>query len=362
MNKRIFILVAFLANIINAQAQKPKLAVLKIDNQIKSLASENITELARIQLTKFQKFEIVDRYEINSMLKSSEIDYENCFSLSCLVESGKRLNADLVVSGAIDKLGESLYVRFRIIDVKSAVITEDVVKEFIYLPEKITPMVTIALNELIGIPNDKTLEKSLSSTSSYESAVNNPHYNTLALNGPRMGYAFLTGSNAYTMKREKNEGGYNVYPALFQFGYQYEVQYLTEGKLQALVEFIPIISGLDQGLFIPSLTIMNGIRSNVNGLEFAIGPTFSIVKEAVFVKNGDGNYVFEESFIKTTQDIETIKRMDSRGNPTIKSSVVAAVGYSFKSGKLNIPVNVFFVPGNNGFRYGFSFGFNARKN
>ena len=54
-------------------------------------------------------------------------------------------------------------------------------------------------------------------------------------------------------------------------------------------------------------------------------------------------------------------RMDSRGNVEIQSYVVLAAGYSLKSGKLNIPLNIFVIPSKTSTRYGFSFGFNIRK-
>jgi hypothetical protein len=54
-------------------------------------------------------------------------------------------------------------------------------------------------------------------------------------------------------------------------------------------------------------------------------------------------------------------RTDSRGNPTITTGFVVAAGRTFKSGKLNIPVNGYLVPSANGVLFGVSFGFNARS-
>ena len=122
---------------------------------------------------------------------------------------------------------------------------------------------------------------------------------------------------------------------MWQFGYQFEKQYLNTGDIQVLFEFIPMINGLDQGLFQPSFTVLHGIRSNKTGLEFAFGPTMRISR------------------------LESKTRMlDSRGIPLWNSDFVLAVGRSFRSGKMNIPVNVFFVPNRNGHRFGLSFGFN----
>jgi hypothetical protein len=225
-------------------------------------------------------------------------------------------------------------------------------------------MISICVNEMIGIENDPLIVKSLSNKESYESAVNNPYYQTLSLSGPRMGYTFFTGEMASVIQAPKNQGGYDGLPAFFQMGYQFEKQYLNEGKWQALFEFIPLVSGLDQGLFVPSFTVMNGIRSNKNGLEFAVGPSVNLSREATFY-NVDGRWLRPSEFDPldniNTNGLESKSVMDSRGIVALKSYVVLAAGYSLKSGKLNIPINVFVIPSKTSTRYGFSFGFNVRK-
>jgi len=54
-------------------------------------------------------------------------------------------------------------------------------------------------------------------------------------------------------------------------------------------------------------------------------------------------------------------RIDSRGIPKLNSAFVIAAGRTLKSGKLNVPINVYFIPQRSGFRYGLSFGFNAKS-
>ena len=58
---------------------------------------------------------------------------------------------------------------------------------------------------------------------------------------------------------------------------------------------------------------------------------------------------------------EAESRFDSRGERQFDTGFVFAVGKSFKSGKLNIPVNAFFIPRRDGNRIGISVGFNAKK-
>ena len=56
---------------------------------------------------------------------------------------------------------------------------------------------------------------------------------------------------------------------------------------------------------------------------------------------------------------DVVKRLDSRGNLVTVPSFVVAIGKTFKSGKLNIPVNAFFIPNSDGHRFGISVGFNT---
>ena len=341
------------------KAQNPRLAVINLDNQVRELSSNNLTELLRIELSKHNMFEVVDRYEVAEVLSAKGEDASNCLSKGCLVKAGKDLKVAKVVSGNLDQLGESIYLRIRMIDVKSESVSKEVVKEYLYLPEKINVMISIAINELLGVQNDQLLEKSLTSKESYENALNNPHYDVLKLSGPRMGYTFLLGETAEILKAPESKGGFDAYPAMFQFGYQFEKQYLNEGKFQALFEFIPMVSGLDQQMFVPSFTFMNGLRNNVNGVEFAIGPSFNFVKQSRQFMDSTGTWRRTREF-ENIHEADEKFRMDSKGDFALKSYVVVAAGFSLKSGKMNIPINAFVIPAKESLRFGFSFGFNAR--
>jgi hypothetical protein len=123
-----------------------------------------------------------------------------------------------------------------------------------------------------------------------------------------------------------------------------------------------MVTGLDQGMFIPSLTIFNGIRSNRTGLEFAVGPGINFSKELrMWQVEGDDTWYNEYNSTDNSYDYDTEWRADSRGVARMKSYIVIAAGYSFKSGKLNIPVNAYVVPAKENMRFGISFGFNAKR-
>ena len=62
-----------------------------------------------------------------------------------------------------------------------------------------------------------------------------------------------------------------MFRVMIQFGYQFEWQYMSAGNMQALIEFIPLISGMEKGRFIPSVTLINGFRHSRTGWDSAFG-------------------------------------------------------------------------------------------
>jgi TolB-like protein len=313
--------------------QLQSIAVLSIDAQGFALSPAQMANLTRLELLKLNAYNVVDRHDIDYAMQENDIDPSKCFSSTCLIAVGKKLHADKVLTGTVEVLGEKIVVSFRLIDLATQSVSKTVVEEFLNLPDQVPAMIKLTLQKMFYQQVDKDLMQNLTKQNAYESAVNVPDTDKLNLSGPRMGITVFSGNIGKLYKLEKDKGGFDASTVMFQFGYQWEVQYLNSGNFQALFEFIPIITGLDQGLFIPSCSILHGLRSNKIGLEFALGPIFSIVK----MRDG---------------------RLDSRGEPTWNTGFVFGAGKSFKSGRMNFPVNIFFIPGKNGHRYGLSVGFN----
>lgn len=88
------------------------------------------------------------------------------------------------------------------------------------------------------------------------------------------------------------------------YGWQWESRFADGGEVTGIVEWIALVGGMEQGLFLPSVSSMVGARTS-KGIEFAMGPNLSLGGIAM----------------------------------------VFGAGYNFKSGKLNMPVNIGFVPG-----------------
>ncbi len=328
--------------------QKPKITVLNIDTKGIMLDSKGpavdpvmMGNLVRVELTKIDTFEVMDKYDATYLIEKNKLKIENCYGKLCLVELARIIKADKMFTGSVEVIGQSILVTMRLIDVKEETIEKTQVIEFLNIPEELPNMLAITIRKMFGLHNDDVIVTKLTKRYDYESLLNNPREEQLCLTGTRMGFTVLTGGQAQQLAAKRSDGGFDIQvPVMFQFGYQFEKQYLNAGQAQALFEFIPMITGLDHGMLIPSITFMNGIRDNRHGWEFAFGPTTSAV---------------------TLMNVNGTDRMDSRGTLGLSWGFVFAFGKTYKSGKLNIPFNVFVIPNNDGIRFGASFGFNAKN-
>jgi hypothetical protein len=140
----------------------------------------------------------------------------------------------------------------------------------------------------------------------------------LRLAGPRVGFTILSQRYADHLNREFNSG---LNPFITQFGWQFETRMFTlDNGVTGLFEFVPLVGGLEQGKFLPSLSALIGVRG-AKGLEFGVGPNVSLA--------GAG--------------------------------LVFAVGTNFQAQGVNFPVNVAVAPSRQGGRFSLLFGFNSRK-
>lgn len=361
--KKLFVSISLmLLAIVNLSAQKNKVTVLNIDTRGVNYDPYQMGSIVRTALDKLDLFEVMDKYDVNYVIDKNKLEITNCYGKLCLVEIGKVINADKMLTGSVELLGKSIIVTLKLIDVKSETVEKTTIMEFLELPEELPAMIMTTINTMFDKKNDAILLERLTKKNNFESTINTPNEPILKLNGPRMGFVMFTGQQYNQLRRSEAEGGYDAFPVMFQFGYQFEKQYLNEGNFQALFEFIPIITGLDQGKFFPSISILNGLRSNLNGWEFAFGPTFGFDQKADGYFDNGGKWHLQEEWTSTTPNTYSIvKRSDSRGDYYGNSYFVIAVGKTIKSGKMNIPINAFFIPTKSGMRFGVSFGYNAKR-
>ncbi|MDG2344176.1 MAG: CsgG/HfaB family protein [Flavobacteriales bacterium] len=364
-------------------------AVVSVYTQGVKISPEMAESLLRIELTKSEKFNVFDKLDMLEILTEQQIDVSNCFGKNCLLNIGKIADVDKMITGSIENLGKKIVMTVKILDVRSGKYDKIAVEEFINLDTELQIMMQITLNKGLGIENDPDM---LNNFVYYNLPPEAP-ITYAKNNGPRMGVALVTGDMSTILQADLADGGWDLpFPVLTQLGYQLEGAYLSAGNFQALIEGMVLLTGVEQGMFNPSFTFINGFRNSKNGWEFGFGPTFRFSKSAWGyydnisaagvhsqgsnndiwnpLTNNNGSVLQNEpSFLtetithangdEVTYNVE--RRMDSRGPVAFSPAFVFAIGKTFKSGYLNIPVNLFLSSSKSGQFVGLSMGFNIAK-
>ena len=134
-----------------------------------------------------------------------------------------------------------------------------------------------------------------------------------SLAGPRLGTVYITSSitsgflnNEVALFDEEMPQDYKDGKGAITslYGWQFESRFADGGDITGIVEWIILAGGIERGKLLPSVSSLVGVRTS-SGLEFAVGPNLSIGGIAM----------------------------------------VFGMGYNFKVGELNMPVNFAFVPG-----------------
>ncbi len=346
---------------------KPIAALLAVESKGVIQDQEAVNFMLNLELEKAGIYSLLDKYETSDILKKNNLETKNCFGRSCVIAAGKALKTDKIITANIDRFGEKIIITLKVFDIKTESLEKTDVTEYLNLQPELQKMIEISVQKLAGIKPDPNIADLLVN---YDMPIESPK-TRLRLNGPRMGASLAFGDAASVMTAKEGDGGFNMYPAMFNFGWQHEWQYLSSGNFQALIEGVALIGGLESGKMIPSLSILNGFRVGKNGWEFAFGPSFRVVKKASGFF-GDGNHGTEDGKWYYDGDPQfnnfynplwysREERVDSRGQNALSTSLILAAGKTFKSGYLNIPVNVYISPRKEGTIVGFSFGFNVYR-
>ena len=351
------------------EQQKPTIAVINIDyRSLRTVDSESICYMVRLELEKTGLYNVMDRYEVNELIAKNNLDISDCFAKSCLVATGRVLGISKMLSGSVELLGAKLVITLRLIDVTTGSVEKSIATEFLNLPE-LQKMIRISVQQIAGVDPDVTVVNQLID---YDVPIQSPK-NAYHLNGPRIGFSYMIGNDAKIATSPVTRGGFDMFQVAFQFGWQQEIQYISAGSFQALIENIFLIGGLESGRCIPNYTPLLGFRFGKNAWEFAFGPTFRLIEQAqgfydvnglIGTKNAwhlqqDWAAYNPKTPFPLTYDLVT--RLDSRGSLAISTGLVIAVGRTFHSGYLNIPVNMYVAPRKEGTSAGAAFGFNIQK-
>lgn len=359
MNKvivAIALLFGLIAGVKGGYAQnREKIAVIGIDVKGIGIDQETFRNMVLLELEKANKYEVLDRYDVGDVLQKNDVDVKGCFGKTCQVEVGKMLNADKMLTGNVDKFGNRFIFIFRLIDVRAESVIMTDVMEYIDQPEYLSTMLRMSINNMMGIPNDRHLVDLLVT---YDQPITSLS-TTLNLDGPRVGVTYFWGSYADRMRAPSSEGGFDMYPASVMIGYQFEKRFLSAGDFQALFELIPSIIGMESGQIIPSLSGMVGFRFNNSGFEFGLGPVIRGTRVAEGYFDDEKKWHLLQEDQSSLPQFPVIKTLDNRGDFGISYGMIFAIGKTFRSGYLNMPVNLYYSPRKEGSVMGLVLGFNV---
>lgn len=340
---------------------KPYVAVVGIDSKGLEYDSESLEYMVRLELEKSNVYNVIDKYDMSEILKASNIDVKDCLGKTCVVAAGKALKTDKMITGYVERFGEKIVISLKVIDVKTEAVEKQDATEYLNLQEELQKMIAISVQKVLGLTPDKELVNLLVN---YDVPINSPRTKA-QFSGPRMGATMMFGDAAKVYTAKESEGGFNMYPVMFNFGWQQEIQYLSAGNFAALVEILPMIGGLESGKVVPSLTLMNGFRMGKGGWEVAFGPSFRFVQKAWGYYDSTGAWTvtnkWDRQYLADGTELPLEKRLDSRGRINLSTSLMLSVGRTFKSGYLNIPVNIYGSFRKEGTIVGVSCGFNITR-
>lgn len=374
MKKTILLLTTCLIGIFSqAQTdQVPTIAVANPNVNGLTVKPESVAKMMRLEAIKLNKYKVYDEYDMADVLKAKEEYRSQCYGQNCLLKLGAELNVDYVMCGSVDGLGNKIALTLKIVDVKNQTLYKSSVKEFDNQDTEIQRMIEILLYEMHGFTVDKVIADRLAFKNEVITSNNIGKINN---SGPRIGGAALVGSLNEFATRPTSEGGLDIAPFVSMIGYQFEGQYVGTENFSALVEGIINVSGLEQGKFLPSFTLMNGFRFGKSGWEFAFGPRLSVkhTSQGFFdtdnLYSQNGKYFSESDWVKyaannqvTLNEAYTFEEnLDMRGSSKLSTSFVVGFGRTFRAGSLNVPVNLFYTSQKGGGFAGINVGFNVQK-
>ena len=72
----------------------------------------------RVVTTKTEQFNIIDKLDLQEIIKENEIDVSNCFGKKCLLSVGKAAKVNKVITGSIESLGKKIVVTVKILNIQ----------------------------------------------------------------------------------------------------------------------------------------------------------------------------------------------------------------------------------------------------
>ena len=97
------------------------MAILDLDSEegISDSEARILTQTLTNKMIELSEYVIIERANIDKVLKEQKFQHSGCTDSECAVEIGQLLNVDLIIIGAAGKIGSTYTLQTRIINVKT---------------------------------------------------------------------------------------------------------------------------------------------------------------------------------------------------------------------------------------------------
>ncbi len=161
---RLFLLCIALAFIsVAAGPTKPTLAVLELEAiNIKKSDVLALTEKLRYEMFSMGKYTLLERTEMESILKEQGFQQSGCVSAACAVQAGQLLGVTYMLTGSVSSVGSVFLIALRMVDVGTSEIIKSVETQTNgSLESVLTDGLREAAGKLYGFENARASEGSL---------------------------------------------------------------------------------------------------------------------------------------------------------------------------------------------------------
>lgn len=118
----LILLISFLFTIPAYPAEKVRIAIIDLQGkQVSKNMASGISDIIRSDLVDTGLFLVVERNQMNEILKEQGLQMTGCTDDACAVQVGKLLSANKMLVGEITRMGRSILITIRIVDVEKGV-------------------------------------------------------------------------------------------------------------------------------------------------------------------------------------------------------------------------------------------------
>jgi len=234
-------LIALLLVICSSLFGAKYIAVLDLESTgVSDTEAKILTQTLTSRIISLGEYIVVERANIDKILKEQKFQHSGCTDSECAVEIGQLLNADLTVIGSAGKIGSTYTIQVRIINVESGEALRSA--DFTHkgeIDELLSVGVDAVAHELLGLPYTKRITTKTSSNSGYGAnlqIVSEPH-----------GAEIFIGDNYYDITplvlEDFPPGEYNITFKLQGYeNYSQSVQLLPRGSKEIKAILTPFLS------------------------------------------------------------------------------------------------------------------------